>query len=484
MNRRKKRIFIVCITILFITASIIPAFKIDSKQASVEPIEEYPMHPYQRIPDQYTDYLLDESSYPYDTCFDERHCFNERYHEEMLRRYDKNLLSASKLATSKPDFENGTTWYVDADGGADFTSIQEALDASSAGDTVFVYSGFYQENLVVNTSIILQGESRKTTSIDGDTDTAVYVTADWVKISGFTIQNGFCGICLDPGLHSNISGNIIAGNIWGIWLSSSSDNTISGNIITDNEEGGIVLDRSSPNTIVGNTIDNSWYGIWLIWSSYFNNKITGNTITNSNWSGIVLDRSSFNTITGNTITGNSIDGIWLSSSSDNTISGNIITDNYRNGIMLLSSSDKNTITGNIITDNNQTGVCLRESSDNTIVGNVISNNEYGIQLVRRFHYYSLNDNLIYQNNFVDNGIDSFDEGVNNSWDDGYFGNYWSDYRERYPEARRRLFRPLIWNSHYAIPGGDSFDRFPLSIPYSADNLFFMISELFQNIFNF
>lgn len=33
------------------------------------------------------------------------------------------------------------TWYVDDDGGADSTKIQEAVDAANLGDTVFVYSG-------------------------------------------------------------------------------------------------------------------------------------------------------------------------------------------------------------------------------------------------------------------------------------------------------------------------------------------------------
>jgi len=36
---------------------------------------------------------------------------------------------------------SGTTIYVDDDGGADYTSIQDAIDAASEGDTVYVYSG-------------------------------------------------------------------------------------------------------------------------------------------------------------------------------------------------------------------------------------------------------------------------------------------------------------------------------------------------------
>ena len=38
---------------------------------------------------------------------------------------------------------DGTTIYVDDDGGADYTTIQAAIDAANSGDTVYVYSGIY-----------------------------------------------------------------------------------------------------------------------------------------------------------------------------------------------------------------------------------------------------------------------------------------------------------------------------------------------------
>jgi hypothetical protein len=37
---------------------------------------------------------------------------------------------------------SATTWYVDDDGGADFTKIQDAVNSASIGDTIIVRGGF------------------------------------------------------------------------------------------------------------------------------------------------------------------------------------------------------------------------------------------------------------------------------------------------------------------------------------------------------
>ncbi|GAG98417.1 unnamed protein product, partial [marine sediment metagenome] len=189
----------------------------------------------------------------------------------------------------------GNTLYVGGTGGGNYSKIQDAIDNASDGDTVFVYddSAPYYEYVVINKSIDFIGENRDTTVIDGgNTGDVVYVGADWVNITGFTIKNGTIGIHL---------------------YSSSNNNTITGNTASNNYYG-IYLRSSSNNTVTGNNASNNFCGIFLESSS--NNMVTGNTANSNNYTGIHLDSSSNNTITGNNASNNDY-GIYLLSSSNN-----------------------------------------------------------------------------------------------------------------------------------------------------------------------
>jgi len=81
-------------------------------------------------------------------------------------------------------------WIVDDDGPGDFSTIQEAVNASNSGDTILVRAGTYHENVVVSKPVSLIGESRETTIIDGNGGDVFYVAGDNVTVSDFTIQSG------------------------------------------------------------------------------------------------------------------------------------------------------------------------------------------------------------------------------------------------------------------------------------------------------
>ena len=48
-----------------------------------------------------------------------------------------------------------------------FNSIQQAIDAASPGDVIFIQPGFYQESLIIRKSLIIQGANPQQVIIQG-----------------------------------------------------------------------------------------------------------------------------------------------------------------------------------------------------------------------------------------------------------------------------------------------------------------------------
>ena len=158
--------------------------------------------------------------------------------------------------------------YVGGSGSGNYSTIQSAIDDATKDDNIFVYNGTYIETVVVDKSINLIGEDRDITIIDADeTGIAVYITANFVNISGFTIKNGGGPSSFYVGLRIE-----------------SENNTIYDNILIYNYENGIIVDGSS-NIISGNKILSNKNGIFLDDS---NNIISDNLIYSNNKNGIVI----------------------------------------------------------------------------------------------------------------------------------------------------------------------------------------------------
>lgn len=155
------------------------------------------------------------------------------------------------------------------------------------------------------------------------------------------------------------------------------------------------------------------------------------------YSGIMVYSSS------NIIRNNSISlcdkGIELYEACSNLIEANIIEENDDNGIYLLSGCDENTISGNRISRNGGDGIHVYESSRNLIFSNLIAD--------------SIGDDAYDDYNATELGTADA-----NRWDDGSRGNYYSD------NPCTDSNRDGICDSPYAIPGGDSVDRYPLASP--------------------
>jgi len=204
--------------------------------------------------------------------------------------------------------------------------IQSLIDAASPGDTIYVPSGTYYENIVIDKSITLVGEDKETTIIEGveyNVD-VVTISADGVKLSGFTIRKckgdygifGLAGIEIDSN-YNTISNTIILDNRDGIYIYSSTGNNISNNEFKSNTYGVFLRDSHTDNTISDNYFVNNLRGVYLYSSS--DNNILGNYFLHGS-GGIYIHYFSDNTvIIGNNIVYGRFTGLRILISSNNTV---------------------------------------------------------------------------------------------------------------------------------------------------------------------
>jgi len=214
----------------------------------------------------------------------------------------------------------------------DYSIIQEAVDAASENDIVFVKSGTYNESVSIDVAISLIGEDPATTTIIGDlrlSGTVVLIRHNNVNVTGFTIQPSAYswtrrGVHLLHVSYCNVFGNVILKNEEGIWIYGSSSNNITGNTVSGHSSG-ILVECSPNNRICGNIVRNNNLGVRFIASP--DNTLYNNTITNNQHGlDVASDR---NNIIENTIEHNRKYGIQLSGA-NNILKGNKLNNNTLN----------------------------------------------------------------------------------------------------------------------------------------------------------
>jgi parallel beta-helix repeat protein len=305
------------------------------------------------------------------------------------------------------------------------------VDAANSGDTVYVFSGIYNENINISKALNLDGEDRNTTIINGNSvkyiGNIVQITADWVNITGFKITNSgnwFCtgillkyaqnceitkndinlnnsfrGISTYYSFNNTINNNIIHNTRYGIVIWRSSYITVRENDILNNDNG-IRSHRSSHNNFLNNIIHNErnlssgGFGFYFAGIPFHDNKIIGNKVYN-NYEGIKL------------IDHYRPDNVYFW---NNSIISNIVYNNSGGGISILGEGINNYIIDNIVyasgrlgTENKsgRGGIHLSSPQNNSIIGNTLHNNAYGIY-VRADLTITPKNNIISDNNFHHN----------------------------------------------------------------------------------
>jgi len=345
-----------------------------------------------------------------------------------------------------------TVWYISPVTAAirrvpqDYPTIQAAVNAAKAGDTIQVSAATYYERVTVDVRVTIVGENPATTVVDaGGTGTAFTILVTGVEIRGFTIRNGgnrYYGIYAYLYGGTVIRNNRIFDNVVGVLLADSDGNTIEGNNLFNNSMYGIQVKGLGSNTLRNNTISESAYGIEL--SDSPSNQITNNTIHNTSY-GLYVAYSNNNNASANTLCNNSWN-IYLTHSNSNIVGNNAVSGGSA-GIQVMRSQG-NTIINNTVTGSSY-GVYITYCLANTVSGNTASLNDWGIELYNSTgstikenmikdstwgFYLAENSkrNYIYHNNIINNVKQVFQDPTSspNTWNTPtapYQGNYWSDY---------------------------------------------------------
>lgn len=186
-----------------------------------------------------------------------------------------------------------------------YPTIREALRQVEFGDTIFVKPGVYNENVRLTQGVILAGEDKNTTILDGGRRGPTVLGEAQAEIYGFTIRNGIDGILCEnttPKIHDNI--------------------------IMDNHGSGIGAYISQPHIKNNIIYGNRWSGILLYGVNAQNVWVENNVILRNGYSGVsALGPGSVN-LRNNIMVGNHEYGIIVDDDMRSNLKSNDIWHNY------------------------------------------------------------------------------------------------------------------------------------------------------------
>jgi rhodanese-related sulfurtransferase len=260
-----------------------------------------------------------------------------------------------------------------------YPSIQAAVENATAGQTLYVSSGLYNESLTVDRPITLVGENARTTTLNAST-TVMNVTADNVAISDFTIQYtgcacfGYSSVNVTNSQNVNVTDNVIISDDFGIRVVGARRVVVADNNVTHGGEAAIVVVDSQEVSVFENGVTAA-RGMEILNSddsAFWNNTIL------CDFSGILIIESYNDAVFGNNFSSNALVGLSIS---------NCINDSFF---------------GNNVFSNGQYEVYMSQSYNNSIFDNC----------------------FLAKNNAI---IAPAGDNSSNFWDNGLEGNYWSSY---------------------------------------------------------
>lgn len=280
----------------------------------------------------------------------------------------------------------GRRWTVDGKGGGDFRTIGAAIAKASAGDAIAIAPGTYNETLVLEKDLYLEGTGRDRGKavIRPSLGSCVVFSAERGAVRNMTfIADGSSkSYCVDiTSGRLLLADNDLSGSALAVVAvhGSGTDPLIIGNRIHDGEGVGIHITgngkgRFKDNDIFGNARD----GVRILEGG--DPVFTRNYIHHGNDVGVFVHGNGKGRFENNLITGNADVGVWVQEGGAPVFTGNRINDGKSAGVLLYRNG-QGRFEYNDIFGNASFGIEVRVGSDPIVTGNRIKNNKkHGIRV--------------------------------------------------------------------------------------------------------
>ncbi len=372
----------------------------------------------------------------------------------------------------------GATVYVPDD----YSTIQAAVNAAGAGDTVYVRAGTYYEHVTIGKFLTLQGENRETTIIDGSGGgNVVYVGSPNVLITGLTVRNGYRGVYFRSASSSRIVDcNVSHNYLWGIDLEYCPGSEVRNCDVSDSYGTGLwdgygIRTWSSSYSVIEDVrvFDNK--GGRAVCPYHSSGTVIRNVEMFNNAGGLLVGYGSYEIV--NISIRDSGYGVYFNAASGGSLRDSVIRSVDGSAVSVTYYSSSNVIEGNTMESNGGGVGFSHAASSNVVQGNIIESNECAIGFGG---WPQPQGNRFYHNDIIGNAVQvgehpDYPAIAAQVWDNGYpsGGNYWSDY------SGVDLFSGLnqdipgsdgIGDTPYWIPpdGPLAKDNYPLMRPWRAD----------------
>ncbi|UWQ89706.1 nitrous oxide reductase family maturation protein NosD [Rhodobacteraceae bacterium M382] len=323
-------------------------------------------------------------------------------------------------------------WAVDWDVPNRAGAIAETLAQAADGDTLRLAPGIYNETLVLDRPISLDGVGQATLDGQGQ-GSVITVTGPDVTVQGLiVVGSGSDHGEIDSGIkltktadRAQVLDNRVEGNLYGIDIHGAKDALVARNVIKGrldrrmNERGNGIYVWNAPGTVVdGNDVQFGRDGVFV--NSSKRNKFINNTFRDLRFA-VHYMYADDSEVSGNVSIGNDL-GYAVMFTSRVKVLNNVSINDREHGVM-LNYANRSVISGNVVKGAQEKCTFLYNANKNEFTDNWFEGCGIGIHFTA-----GSEGNRIVGNAFVGNRTQV--KYVSTKWvewsQDGR-GNYWSDF---------------------------------------------------------